>query len=118
MVNILNDFLLDRMAYSRDQDYEDALPVILNENGHLGRTALAVSVVYKQEEFLRALLETGIVDVNSVPDDVYREDLSWLTLHHTIRDGEVALASILMRARANTNLKADNGEYPLHLACV
>jgi ankyrin repeat protein len=117
MVKVLNDFLLDRKAYSSDQDYEDGLPVILNEKGHLGRTALAVSVVYKQEDFLLALLETGIVEVNAGPDDVYRDDLSWLPLHHAIRDGEVALASILMRARANTNFKTDNGEYPLHLAC-
>lgn len=115
-VNVLRDFLLDRKTYSSDKDYEDGLPVILNETGHLGRTPLAVAVVYKQEEFLQALIATGMVEVNAGPDDVYRDDLSWLPLHHAIRDGEVVMASILMRAGAKTNLKTDNGEYPLHLA--
>jgi ankyrin repeat protein len=115
--NVLDGFLRDRKAYSSDKDYEDGLPLILNAKGHLERTTRAVAVIYKQEGFLQALLETGLAEVNGEPDDVYRDDLSWLPLHHAIRDGEVVMASILMKAGANTNLKTGAGEYPLHLAC-
>jgi ankyrin repeat protein len=102
-------------VYDDEEARGTDVPSVLNQTDYLGRTALALSVIYKQESFFDALLahiDDQRVDCN-LPDA-----LGWAPLHHAVHNGDIHLvAKLLLVAHANPEVKAVTEERPLHMAC-
>lgn len=101
-------------VYDDEEERED-IRHVLNQTAYLDRTALALSVIYKQEPFFDALLahrDDQSVDCN-LPDA-----LGWTPLHHAVYHGQIHLvAKLILVAHANPEAKTVTDEKPLHMAC-